>query len=91
MAELERELLTASSELSGKREELKHLKYTNSELQLSLERLRAALEDQQEESTELISKVTAHSAEMAQLRSTNMELQSKLSMAELLTQQVCSC
>lgn len=82
---MEKQLLTASSKLAGRQE----AKSENAELRRSLERLRASLEDQQEEGTELISKVTAQSAEIVQLQDANTELRSKLSMAELLTQQVC--
>jgi predicted nuclease with TOPRIM domain len=84
LSDLERELHTVSSQLAGNRE----AKSESAELRKSLERLRASLEEQQEESTELISRVTAQSAEIVQLQGMNVELQSKLSMAELLTQQV---
>ena len=88
LADLEKQLLAATSDLSGHQAELKALKSRNSELEATLERTRAALEEQREESTELISKVTAQSAEKVKLQNANVELQSKLSMAELLTQQV---
>ena len=84
LADLERELHAATSELAGRRE----AKSESAELRKTLERLRASLEEQQEESTELISRVTAQSAEIVQLQDANTELQGKLNMAELLTQQV---
>ena len=53
-----------------------------------MEKVRGTLEDQQEENTELISKITAQSAEISSIKNTNADLQSKLAMAELLVQQV---
>ena len=58
------------------------------DLRQSVERLRSSLEDQQQENTELISKITSQSADIHSLQTTNTELQSKLNMAELLAQQV---
>ena len=54
----------------------------------TVEQLRSSLEDQQQENTELISKITSQAAEMNRLQTNNTELQSKLNMAELLAQQV---
>ena len=54
----------------------------------SLERLRGTLEEQREENTELVSKVTAQAAELHTLQNSRTDLQSRLNMAELLTQQV---
>ena len=54
----------------------------------SMERLRGALEEQREENTELVSKVTAQAAELHTLQNSCTDLQSRLNMAELLTQQV---
>ena len=54
----------------------------------SVERLRGALEEQREENTELVSKVTAQAAELHTLQNSCTDLQSRLNMAELLTQQV---
>ena len=60
----------------------------NGDLRESVERLRGALEEQREENTELVSKVTAQAAEVHTLQNSCTDLQSRLNMAELLTQQV---
>ena len=60
----------------------------NGDLRESLERLRGTLEEQREENTELVSKVTAQAAELHTLQNSCTDLQSRLNMAELLTQQV---
>lgn len=57
-------------------------------LQQSVGRLQAALEEQRQEGTELISKVTSQAADIQRLQSENTELRGQLSMAELLTQQL---
>ena len=57
-------------------------------LNQTVERLKASLEEQQQEGTELISKVTSQAADIQRLQSENTELQSRLNMAEVLTQQV---
>ena len=89
LTKLEKDTVTTSTELTRKTEELRRSKLEREELRKSLEHLRSSLEDQQEEGTELISKVAAQSAEIVQLQSINTDLQSKLTMSELLTQQVC--
>jgi chromosome segregation ATPase len=66
------------SQMSGHREEMER----------SLQKVKMALEDTHQENTELISKVTSQAAELHSLKETNMGLQSKLSMAELLAQQL---
>jgi len=58
------------------------------DLRESVERWRSASEDQQEENTELVSKITAQATEIQALKSSCTDLQSKLNMAELLTHQV---
>ncbi len=55
-----------------------------------MERLRSSLEDQRQENTELISKITSQAAEINALQTANTELQSKLNMSELLAQQLSS-
>lgn len=84
--EQSRQLL--SEELSHKQKALVQSQAESSRLKENLEKLRSLLEDQQEENTELISKITAQSAEISSINSANVELQSKLGMAELLVQQV---
>ena len=92
VSKLEIEAAAMSSDLSKSFRELEAAKREKAELQRSLERLQASLEDQREEGTELISKVTTQSAEMVRLQEFNASLQGKLSMAELLlSQQVCFC
>ena len=60
------------------------------DLRQSVERQRASLEEQQQENTELISKVTSQAKEIHSLQSINTELQSKLNMTELRAQQLSS-
>ena len=57
-------------------------------LQGVVERLQGSLEEQQQENTELISKITSQAAELSSLQTSHDDLQSRLNMAELLTQQV---
>ena len=89
LSEMENEVLTTSTLLSERSKELNQLKSEKLEQGRLLDQLRTSLEDQREESTELISKVTAQSADIVKLQNANVELQSKINMAELLTQQVC--
>ena len=77
-----------SEELSHKQKALSQSQTENKKLKENAEKMRAMLEDQQEENTELISKITAQSAEISSVKNANVELQSKLGMAELLVQQV---
>ena len=67
---------------------LSQCEHENVDLRESMERLRGALEEQREENTELVSKVTAQAAELHTLQNSCTDLQSRLNMAELLTQQV---
>ena len=67
---------------------LSQCEHENGDLRESVERLRGALEEQREENTELVSKVTAQAAELHTLQNSCTDLQSRLNMAELLTQQV---
>ena len=60
----------------------------NGDLRESVEQWKSASEDQQEENTELVSKVTAQAVEIHALQSSCTDLQSKPNMAELLTHQV---
>ena len=53
-----------------------------------MERLQSSLEEQRQEGTELISKVTSQAALIQRLQAENTELQGQLNMAELLTQQL---
>ena len=57
-------------------------------LRATVERMTSLLEEQQQEGTELVSKVAAQSAEVSHLASANTELQSRLNLAELLAEQV---
>lgn len=57
-------------------------------LQAAMERMRSTLEEQRQENTELVSKVTSQSSEVIRLLSANTELQSRVNMAELLAEQV---
>lgn len=70
---------------------LSQCEHENGDLRESVERLRGALEEQREENTELVSKVTAQAAELHTLQNSCTDLQSRLNMAELLTQQVREC
>lgn len=88
ISKLEGDTAATSTELAMKSRELEASKGERVELQRSLDRVRASLEDQREEGTELISKVTAQAAEIVRLQGNNTDLQSKLNMAELLSQQV---
>ena len=89
--EIQRERSTLSDELARSSKALAQSRSSYRKTCDNVDRLRGLLEDQQQENTELISKITSQSAEVAQLQSSNTELQSKLNMAELLTQQVCVC
>ncbi len=63
-----------------------------SEARDGLARMRGLLEDQQQENTELVARVTTQSTELVALRDTATEMRSKLNMSELLQQQVqCVC
>ena len=63
-----------------------------SEARDGLARIRGLLEDQQQENTELVARVTTQSTELVALRDTATEMRSKLNMSELLQQQVqCVC
>ena len=90
VSKLEGEAATFSAELAKKSREVEAAREERVKLQRSLERVRTSLEDQREEGTELISKVTTQAAEILRLQGNNSDLQSKLNMAELLSQQVCS-
>ena len=85
----QRERSTLSDELARSSKALSQSRSSYRESCDNVDRLRSLLEDQQQENTELISKITSQSAEVASLQASNTELQSKLNMAELLTQQVC--
>ena len=87
VCKLEGEAAAVSSDLDKKSRDLEVAKGVKAELQRSLDRLRASLEDQREEGTELVSKVTAQSAEIVRLQEANADLQSKLGMTELLLSQ----
>lgn len=88
LEELEQSRQLLSEELSHKQKALAQSEAESSKLKENVEKLRSLLEDQQEENTELISKITAQSAEISSIKNANVELQSKLGMAELLVQQV---
>ena len=90
LAKLEGDVTNSSAELTKKSREMDVAKEARVKLQKSLERVRASLEDQREEGTELISKVTTQAAELVRLQGDNADLQSRLNMAELLSQQVCT-
>lgn len=77
-----------SEELAHKQKALTQSQAESNRLRENMEKVRGTLEDQQEENTELISKITAQSAEISSIKNTNADLQSKLAMAELLVQQV---
>ncbi len=53
--------------------------------------MRELLEDQQQENTELVARVTTQSTELVALRDAATEMRGKLNMSELLQQQVCVC
>jgi len=86
--ELKREQLVLKDELSRVGKALSQARSDGSKSDDGLTRMRCLLEDQQQENTELISKITSQAAELAKLQNANTELQSKLNMSELLTQQV---
>ena len=88
LEELEHSKQLLNEELSHKQKALSRSETECSKLRENVEKLRGLLEDQREENTELISKITAQSAEIGSIKSSNVELQSKLAMAELLAQQV---
>ena len=88
--ELEHSRRLLNEELSHKQKALSQSVGEGSRLRENVEKLRSLLEDQQEENTELISKITAQSAEISSVKNANVELQSKLGMSELLNQQVCT-
>ena len=58
------------------------------ELRCSVERLKASLQDQWQENTELVSRVTSQAADILALQNANTELLSKLNMSELVAKQV---
>ena len=88
LEEIERDKLLLSDKLLRKERSRTETHSEVSKLRDAVDRLRASLEDQQQENTELISKITSQAAEITNLRNSNTDLQSKLNMAELLTQQV---
>ena len=88
LEELEHSKQLLNEELSHKQKALSRSETECNKLRENVDKLRGLLEDQREENTELISKITAQSAEIGSIKSSNVELQSKLAMAELLAQQV---
>lgn len=88
LEELEHSKQLLNEELSHKQRALSQSEMECSKLRENVEKLRGLLEDQQEENTELISKITAQSAEVSTIKNANVELESRLAMSELLVQQV---
>ena len=82
LEEIERDKLLLSDKLLRKERSRTETHSEVSKLRDAVDRLRASLEDQQQENTELISKITSQAAEITNLRNSNTDLQSKLNMAE---------
>ena len=81
-----------TEEFSRSSKALAQARIDASEARDGLARIRGLLEDQQQENTELVARVTTQSTELVALRDTATEMRSKLNMSELLQQQVqCVC
>lgn len=89
--EQQRERTVLSDELSRATKALTQSREETLQANKSLVKLKRSLEDEQQINTELTAKVTAQSAELCSLRTAVTDMKGKLSMAELLQQQVCEC
>ena len=89
---MRRERTVLTEEFSQSSKALAQSRIDASEARDGLARMRGLLEDQQQENTELVARVTTQSTELVALRDTATEMRSKLNMSELLQQQVqCVC
>ncbi len=89
---MQRERTVLTEEFSQSSKALAQSRIDVSEARDGLARIRGLLEDQQQENTELVARVTTQSTELVALRDTATEMRSKLNMSELLQQQVqCVC
>ena len=88
---MRREHTVLTEDLLRSSKSLTQSRIDTSEARDSLVKMRELLEDQQQESTELVARVTTQSTELVALRDAATEMRGKLNMSELLQQQVCVC
>ncbi len=89
--ELQRERIILTDDLSRSSKSLVQFRTECGHANATVTSLRSLLEEREQEKAELVARVTSQSAEMTALRDSTTEMRNKLSMAELLQQQVCVC